>query len=329
MAQSSDLEGFRRDRYLSRSWALLTRDRGWIKPVLVMTVALLVPVVGVLGVLGYALEWSRLTAWGVNAAPKQRDVRVGACIASGWRAFVVALVWGICSAIVIGIATSLPVVGGLVGAVWIVASFFYAVMVMVAQLRSAIYQRIVPGLRVGTIWKMVSHDPGGLVRVAAMLLVGSLVASLIAVLVTFSALASVVPRLMWVVAYLDGYAAIDGAVQAAIALEALFSMIASLAPALVLLTLLDGFVAVVLLLLSQTAVGLWMRQFDVAAWGRDEDPLPDFASDPDAGRPDASWRPANPAPAPDEDGSVGDGGPGLPEPSSDDETEGPVAPGEA
>ena len=77
-------------------------------------------------------------------------------------------------------------------------------------------------------------------------------------------------------------------------------MIASLAPALVLLTLLDGFVAVVLLLLSQTAVGLWMRQFDVAAWGRDEDPLPDFASDPDAGRPDASWRPANPAPAPDE-----------------------------
>ena len=54
-----------------------------------------------------------------------------------------------------------------------------------------------------------------------------------------------------------------------------------------------------------------------------------LASDPDAGRPDASWRPANPAPAPDEDGPVGDGGPGLPEPSSDDETEGPVAPGEA
>ena len=47
MVGESELEGFRRDRYFARSWALLTRDRGWIKPVLLMTVSLLVPFVKV------------------------------------------------------------------------------------------------------------------------------------------------------------------------------------------------------------------------------------------------------------------------------------------
>ena len=127
--------------------------------------------------------------------------------------------------------------------------------------------------------------------------------------------------------YYDGF--ISSAMQAQAIVQMVFSMISSVLPALILLLLASNIMSVVLSLLVCTSVGLWMRQFDVAAWGRDEDQLPDFASDPDAGRPDASWRPANPAPAPDEDGPVGDGGPGLPEPSSDDETEGPVAPGEA
>ena len=103
MVSEDELKGFRRDRYLARSWALLTRDRGWVKPVLLMTVAVLVPIVGLLGVLGYALEWARLTAWNVNAAPKQRGVDLGACIKSGWRGFVVMLVWGIVSGVVIAI----------------------------------------------------------------------------------------------------------------------------------------------------------------------------------------------------------------------------------
>ncbi len=53
MVDESELAGFRRDHYFARSWALLTRDRGWVKPVLLMTVALLVPIAGILGVAGY------------------------------------------------------------------------------------------------------------------------------------------------------------------------------------------------------------------------------------------------------------------------------------
>lgn len=81
-------------RYFSCSWHLLTRQKGWIKPILILAIALLVPVAGPLALSGYALEWARLSAWGVDASPKQRGVCVGECIASGWRAFVVGLVWG-------------------------------------------------------------------------------------------------------------------------------------------------------------------------------------------------------------------------------------------
>ena len=42
--------------YLSHSWGLLTRDEGWIKPLLVLAAAQLVPVIGPIGVNGYVLE---------------------------------------------------------------------------------------------------------------------------------------------------------------------------------------------------------------------------------------------------------------------------------
>ena len=92
----------------ARSWALLTRDRGWIKPILAMIAATLVPIVGLLGVMGYAAEWARLTAWGVTSSPKQKNVRVGACIASGWRVFVVTVVWSIANSIILGLLALVP-----------------------------------------------------------------------------------------------------------------------------------------------------------------------------------------------------------------------------
>lgn len=44
-------------KYFSHSWALLTRDKGWIKPILVLAIAMFVPIVGPLAVIGYAYEW--------------------------------------------------------------------------------------------------------------------------------------------------------------------------------------------------------------------------------------------------------------------------------
>ncbi len=45
MAVSADeLNGYRRDRYFARSWALLTLEKGWWKPVLIMALFGLIPV---------------------------------------------------------------------------------------------------------------------------------------------------------------------------------------------------------------------------------------------------------------------------------------------
>ena len=291
MVSESELEGFRRERYFSRAWALLTRDRGWIKPVLVMSVALLVPIAGILGVMGYVFEWARLTAWGVNSAPRQRGVRVGACISSGWRAFVVGLVWGILSSIVLGIVAIVPVIGWIVAALWGLITAFLAIVVVVASLRATIYQKIRPGLRASTIWKMVSHDPGGLVRVFLIELIGGALIGMVSTVVVLVALFGVLPQVIYYAEYVMAYESVLSAdMQAALVVQLIFSVLSALGPAAVVLIVVGNIMTVILYMVVATAVGLWMRQFNVPAWGRDEDPLPPFvdADDKDAGEKDAT-----------------------------------------
>lgn len=76
------------------SWHMLTRDKGWVKPVLVLTLVGWIPILGQIVLMGYGLEWARLTAWGVDAAPKQRGVDYGKVLSTGGRAFLVSLSWG-------------------------------------------------------------------------------------------------------------------------------------------------------------------------------------------------------------------------------------------
>ena len=274
MADDTELEGFKSTRYFSRSWALLTKDRGWIKPVLLMTVALLVPIVGWLGVIGYIAEWARLTAWGVNAAPKQRGVRVGECIASGFRVAIVYIVWSFCIGLIAGIAAVIPLLGGLAAFAWWLFSIFLSVVVMVAMLRATIYQKIRAGLRVKTIWQMVSHDSSGLIRILGIEIVGGLIIGAICTVVAIIFFVNLLPQIFYYAAYLDQYQAILSTdMQAVLALQLLGTILSALGPAFIVVYLLCGFVGVVLSMLVATAVALWMRQFDVASWGREEDPI--------------------------------------------------------
>ena len=294
--KDAELEGFRPDRYFARSWALLTRDPGWIKPVLVMVAAALVPVVGVLGILGYAAEWARLTAWGVVSSPKQRGVQVGACIASGWRVFVVMLVWGIANALVSAVLGAVPLLGPLLAFVWVICSMFVGLMIMVAALRATIYQKIVAGLRVPTIWQMVKSDVAGLMRIFGMQVAGFAILWVASVVVMLVATIALLPKVVYYADYIAEFDAImsDGT-RMALAFEILGGVLSTLGPALLLLFVLSGIFSVVMLLLSYTAVALWMRQFNVAAWGREEDPLPGTAPLPG---PASTYAQPTPAPAP-------------------------------
>lgn len=271
----TELEGFRPDRYFARSWALLTRDRGWIKPVLVMVAASLVPFVGLLGVLGYAAEWARLTAWGVTSSPKQKGVRVGACIASGWRVFVVMLGWGLVIALVSGVLSMIPLLGSLLTFAWFVISVFLGVMIMVASLRATIYQKIGAGFRISTIWQMVSSDVAGLARVFGMQMAGAAISWLVGVVIMLLAVMTMLPRLVY---YIDYVAEFDAIMSDSMRMSLFFDMIVDfltvMGPFLLVVAVASGIISIIMTLLGYTAVGLWMRQFNVPAWGRDEDPLP-------------------------------------------------------
>ena len=277
--------------YAKRSWAMLTHDKGWIKPVLVLAAANLVPVAGALGTSGYMLEWARLTAWGVDAAPKQKNVQVGACIRSGWRAFVVALGWGVClgfaAGVLNGVASVVPGVLGsllqLVVSLAIVAFELFAnVAIAIASVRTAIYEKIGAGYRVDRIVDMIRRDTQGFLHLVLFQLLWSLAVSAIALLAALVICLAFVP-----VAISAGYGLNEYAI-----LSALSQTIGTV----IVLTLVLGYaisiVTTACTMVFYNAVGLWMRQFDVAAWGRSEDPLPQTAAAEDGSQDERPQLPA-------------------------------------
>ncbi len=262
---ASQNEGF-----WSRSWSLLTRDEGWFKPLLVLAAAQMVPIVGPFGTDGYALEWGRLTAWGVDAAPKQRNVDVGACIKTGARAFVVALGLGLVIAIIESIFTNIfgDLIGGLLS---IAVSIFGIVVVRVAALRSAIYQRIGAGYQVNRIYDMIKRDHKGFLRLAGLIAVMYIIMGIVMSILTgilFAAhLGAVLPELI----RLSNISGVDEAVV----VELVLRSVAGALPMMFVLGYVICVLSMLVRLIETTSVSLWMRQFDVANWGESADPLPD------------------------------------------------------
>ena len=232
------------------------------------------PVAGPLALSGYALEWARLSAWGVDASPKQRGVRVGECIASGWRAFVVELVWTIAfvvaSMVVTGVLQAL--FGGwgasLGNMLTVVCGFPFSLVVIVAGLRAAIYTKIRAGLNPVRVFEMVGRDAGGLFKIIGIPLVTGLIVGAV-MLVGYVVLFVVI---MGDVAGYIGYLMYDS--SSALLFQLIGGVLGKVLPTFVVLWYVGAVVSVSSTLLEINAIGLWMRQFDVPAWGGPSDPLP-------------------------------------------------------
>ena len=261
--------------FFGRSWALLTRDKGWIKPILVLTCALFVPIVGALGVSGYGMEWARLTAWGVDSSPKQKDVRVGECIKSGFRVLVVGLGYGLAAgfvnAILLLIFSNNAFGMLLTTIVSVAASLFGAV----ASLRATIYQSIGAGYQVNRIWEMIRKEPTGLAKVClVMLLMGFIVGIAISILFTLA----LIPMITSMAFGLQGISGSSfrylSSYEQRYIVGEIFKGLGAAAPFLIVVTFVATFAMVIVTLIGHTALALWMRQFNVPSWGRSEDPLP-------------------------------------------------------
>lgn len=298
MSNDANLSGFQKDRYFGRAWAMLTQEKGWWKPILLCALGALVPIVGPLAVLGYGLEWSRRVAWGSTEGPS-RQVKIGGLIKSGWRGFVVVAGWSIVAVIVGSIVENLPWIGDFLGSVWGIFTLFLGVVFVVAEVRATIYQNFKAGYRAKTLWQMVSRDPWGLLRVFVIKLVPTLIVAVVGFLMFVPAMFGSLGFIAELVDYMDGYYYyMTEAEEVRLALEVVGFFVEQFAPAFF-VTLVVGLAANAFVnLLVDCSVGLWLRQFDVPAWGKDEDPLPE-TSVAEVAAPElpASPTPAPPAPA--------------------------------
>ena len=270
--------GFQRDRYFSRAWALLTHDKGWIKPVLVMSVADLVPVAGALGTYGYKLEWARLLSWGADVSPKQKNVQVGACVGAGWRGFLVFVGWAIVMGIIGGVCNSVPLLGGLLGTLWSVFALYLAMVSRVAAVRATIYQKPGAGYKVKGIWEMCSRDVSGLIRIIGSQLICYVIMAVVSGLALTATALGALPRILYMIDDLSYYAyGYTSAYLAGYVVEFILYLLSAFGPTLIALALLGLVAHTLLSLVVYASIGLWMRQFDVPNWGRSEDPLPPTA----------------------------------------------------
>ena len=282
MAVSADeLTGYRRDRYFARSWALLTLEKGWWKPVLIMALFGLIPVVGILALVGYALETARVTAWGINAGPKQKDLKFGTYIVTGFKAVVIALAFGLVYSIATGILSFIPVINLILIPVFIVAAFVYPLCINVIQVRASVYGRISAGFAFKNIFEMIKHDMGGLFRIFGMGIVLGIVTSLIMGIIGGSAAISMIVNIGTQALTIARTQNVTDQSQVGLIMLALLARsVIQMGPIFLIIGYIGHVVGLIVMLLMQNAIALWMRQFNVAAWGQSNDPLPPFINDP-------------------------------------------------
>lgn len=277
-------------KYFSRSWALMTKEKGWIKPILLMALACFVPIVGALGVLGYACEWARLSAWGVDSSPKQKGVKVGACIASGWRAFVVILAWSLVVGILGGIVNAILsfLLRGLGSTLVTIAEFVLAAPIMVAALHACVYEKIGAGFKVSRFVEMIKRDPSGLFKTLLIPLAEWGIVAAASTLVFSVMIGFALPDIMRLVYEAQYYG--DSYTMASI----IASILRGVLPGTILFLYATLVVSSAASLLFVNSIGLWMSQFDVRSWGGPDEPLPAQANT----LPPAPVTPVEPAPAP-------------------------------
>lgn len=275
MATSIDVSGFHEDHYFARAWHLVTQEKGWWKPILLMAVALLVPVAGPLAVLGYQLEWARLLAWDVNEPMKRSDVHIGELIASGWRGFVAMIGWAIVNALISRIFSEIPVFGDLLDLAWSICGIFISMMIMVASIRATIYQKFSAGYSFKNLWEMAKRDLGGLARVWLIWFVSMLFQGIVCIFIAVGSALSILPSMYWGLSNLVNYGYyMDNQTVAYYAFDLLATFLNGFWPALLVILAILLVVGTLTCTIVYAGLALWMRQFDIPAWGKSEDPLP-------------------------------------------------------
>lgn len=265
-------------KYFGRSWELLTKEPGWIKVLLVMGLANLVPIVGGLGTEGYAAEWARLIAWGSDASPKQKGIKVGDCIKKGWRAFVASIGYFALAGLITYFLERVLDEGILLTVLSMLLMLVGQVIGTLAAVRATIYQSFKAGYQLNRIADKTRRDYKGLCKIG---LISLLISAVIGIILTIFAVMIFMPIFMKAVAmypsasmYYDYDIAFGYDAYASVLM--LFSE--ATLPFLILMYV-SSVASAFMSLIVFACAGLWMRQFNVAQWGASADPLPEIPTE--------------------------------------------------
>lgn len=276
-------------KYFQTAWNDLKNSPGWFGKMCLLALVNIIPVFGQIVTYGYLYGWAREIAWGAHQ-PLPSSIFAnddGKFWRRGWFLLVIAFVFSLIPAIIMmfganisgvtfysgmysatrgsvtaGAASAASAgVGWLLYLIGAVLSLFISILMWIAFMRSAIYDRLSPGFQFGKIWSMFRKDTNGIMRIFGMNLLLSLI---------LSAIISIVVMILvfGLIAAGAGAGASDNSAAAFVGLGGVLTIV------LLALVYFAVVASMVVEALVARAVGYWTMQFDVPHWRGQDDPMP-------------------------------------------------------
>ena len=266
--------------YFKTAWSDIKNSPGWFAKCCLLGLLLFIPIFGPIVLYGYAFGWARDIAWDVHRPMSEKIFgnEDGQLYSRGFFAWLIMLVVSVIVSVCMGIAGD----NEFANAVVAVASVFLNVLALVCVMRMAIYARLGAGFQLNRVWSMASHDTSGLMRILGMTLLVALIIGLAWGILFAIVLGLLIVAGIGVGAGVDwtmlGDALMFGAPDAEAQLLSVMGMLAPVIGIVIVAFLALFYVLSVgqawTTLLQARAMGYWTRQFDVAHWGGQDDPMP-------------------------------------------------------
>ncbi len=250
--------------YLRRSWQALQNDTHWIRTIVLMALASLVPIVGPIFVAGYCYMWAKEAAWGMEKPLPSNLDGMGDRGKYGLYAAVIEIVWLVLFWILQAICENITWLWTIIS----ILMLFVSVLSNVAILRALIYDRLRPGFQVIRILRMAAQDVGGLARCFGIALIGAcavIVGMLLVYLVADFGIAGML---------VEDASIIDSAFSSVSSMGMFTITLFFSSIVIVALFLAMAFAVTLFSALSIRAYGYWVGQFEPQNWGGPDAPMP-------------------------------------------------------
>lgn len=275
-------------RYFYDSWHDITSSPGWFVIILKLALVSLIPVFGAIVVYGYLYTWARERAWGINQPMPRRifENKDGKLYSRGGLIFIISLIVAAITSFILNVDmlasvtrisqmlayspqslsdpnvlfNMLPLYlvphSSLFG---MVVSVILTIVGWIMSMRVAIYDSFNAGFRLDKVWKMLTHNILGILKVWLMSIIVTVVVTIVGL---------VIAGLIVIIPMAACFAMSGATVNAAIAAILL----------IIPLLLLAVYVALVLSSIETAlvirALGYWTETFNVPEWGSYAEPLP-------------------------------------------------------